>query len=224
MKTLAVVPARAGSKGVVGKNTRDFCGKPLMAWSIEVGKETCDRVVVSSDNPEALRIAEAYGVEALARPPELAEDETPMLDVLKHVLACETKASDCVVLLQPTQPLRKPAHVRQAFWVLTLNPRVDSVVSVCEIPAHMSPDFAYTLEDYVLSRMLPSKATRRQDCRQAYYRDGTVYAMRTRLLRSGEMYGKARALLIPENESCSIDTEADWTRAEEMWRRQHGNV
>lgn len=223
MRTLAVVPARAGSKSVPGKNKRDFCGKPLVSWAIECGMKTCDRTLVTSDDPDILRIAECYGVEALARPPELAEDTTPMQDVLQHVLASETYPPDVVVLLQPTQPLRTATQVQAAIWVLKLNADVDSVVSVCEIPAHMSPDFACKVEEDLLSLFFPN-ITRRQDCRVAYYRDGTVYAMRSSLLRQGKMYGRCRPLLILARESCTIDDESDWTRAEEMWRKQHGSV
>ena len=222
MKTLAIVPARAGSVGLPGKNYRDFMGKPLAAWAIEVGKAVCAKVCVTSDDPKVLEVAEGYGVQALNRPKELAQDTTPMVDVLKHALACQAEPFDAVVLLQPTQPLRTPDHVRQAIWVLTLKKDVDSVVSVVEIPAHMSPDYACKVENDLVSLVLPGALTRRQDCRQAYYRDGTVYAMRSALLKRGKMYGRAAPLLIKASESCTIDTAEDWKRAEEMWRSQHG--
>ena len=222
MKTLAIVPAREGSKGVPHKNKRDFCGKPLAAWAIEVGKRTCSRVCVTSDDPEILNIAEGYGVQSIDRPKELAQDDTPMLDVLKHVMAWQKEPFDAAILLQPTQPLRTDAHVKQALWVLTLKRETDSVVSVVQIPPHMSPDYACKIESELLSFYLPGNVTRRQDCGKAYYRDGTVYAMRTSLLRQGKMYGRTAPLVIPASESCSIDTEDDWVRAEAMWRRQHG--
>lgn len=224
MRTLAVIPARAGSKGIPGKNTRRFAGKPLVSWAIEVGKRTCDRVVVTSDDSEVLAIAEAHKVNALERPKELAQDETPMLDVLTHVLACEPDPTDCLVLLQPTSPLRQEKHVREARWALTLKPHADSVVSVVEIPPHMSPDWAMALElgtGYLRPVMDGRYPTRRQDCRAAYYRDGTVYAIRTGTLRRGELYGRSLPLLIPASESCTIDTEEDWARAEQMWRDTH---
>jgi len=216
VKTLGVVPARMGSKGIPGKNKRLFHGKPLFVWAVEVGRATCDRVVVSSDDPEILSIAEQYGVEALERPAELATDETPMVDVLKHVLACQTKSVDAVVLLQPTQPLREAKHVKQALWALTLRKGIDSVASIVEIPPHMSPDYACKIEADLLSLFLSKKATRRQECRAAYYRDGTVYVIRPHLIRQGQMYGRCAPLLIPLAESCTIDTEADWVRAEGM--------
>lgn len=224
MRTLAVIPARAGSKGIPGKNKRLFCGKPLVAWAIEVGKRTCDRVLVSSDDPEVLHIAGEYWAEITERPAELARDDTPMLDVLVHALACEAQPVDVVVLLQPTSPLRTDAHVKQALWVLKLRPRVDSVVSVVEIPPHQSPDFAMLIahDEKILRPFIPGiLPTRRQDCRPAYYRDGTVYAVRASLIRRHELYGRAAPLLIPTSESCTIDTEEDWAKAEEAWRKCH---
>jgi len=199
-------------------------GKPLVSWAIEIGKRTCDQVVVSSDDPEVLSLAELYKVHALERPAELARDDTPMLDVLTHVLACEPGPSDCVVLLQPTSPLRQDRHIKQARWALTLKGHSDSVVSVVEIPAHMSPDWAMSLElgtGYLRPVMDGRYPTRRQDCRVTYYRDGTVYAIRTALLRRGEFYGRSSPLLIPASESCTLDTEEDWEKAEEMWGAVH---
>lgn len=223
MRTLAIVPARAGSKGVQGKNRRDFMGRPLAAWAMMVGQDTCHEVVVTSDDPRILEVADGYGVQALERPAELAQDETPMVDVVRHALACQAEPYDAVVLLQPTQPLRTADHVRRAL--ARFGDDCDSVVSVVEIPAHYSPEWALRLRGKYLSRFVGGEQpTRRQDCEPAYYRDGTVYVIRAILPGQGELYGRSVPLVVPASESCTIDDEADWTRAEEMWRRQHGSV
>lgn len=222
MKVLGVVPARAGSKGVPGKNRREFHGKPLAAWAIECAKRTCPRVVVTSDDPIVLGLAEQYGVRAHARPDELAEDSTPMLDVLRDVLAHEEPYfPDVVVLLQPTQPLRTDAHVKLAQCWLSQRASVDSVVSVVPIPPHCSPDYAVTVDPKVGLLRINSTATSRQSCRAAYYRDGTVYAMRTDLVLRGSLYGRCLPLVIAPEDSCTIDTEDDWRRAETMWSERH---
>jgi CMP-N-acetylneuraminic acid synthetase len=216
MKTLAVVPARAGSRGLPGKNRRLFHGKPLAAWAIEVGLRTCTRTVLTTDDEGLMEVGERYGAEVIERPWELAQDDTPMLDVLRHVLAVKENAQDCVVLLQPTQPLRTDDQVKKALALL--KPGIDSVVSVVPIPPHMSPDYAVKLEGGLLSSFLPQPVNRRQDCRPAYYRDGTVYVIRTALLRKGKMYGVSVPYVLGVDESVTIDTEADWVRAERMWR------
>ena len=220
MKTLAVVPARAGSKGIPGKNKRVFCGKPLVSWAIECGQRTCSAVAVTTDDPDVIDIADQYGLEPIVRPEDLAQDDTPMLDVLRHVLACyEPRLPEVVVLLQPTQPLRTDEQILRALSLLSQRKTADSVVSVVQVPPHMCPDYAVRIEANQLR--LQTNAVRRQDCRPAYYRDGTVYAMRSELLARGAMYGRSLPMVLDADESVTIDTERDWRRAESLWRRRH---
>ena len=224
MKTLAVIPARQGSRGLPGKNKRDFYGKPLVQWALECGKRTCDRVCVTTDDPDIKRLGEALDVEVIDRPDDLAADDTPMLDVLRHVLAWmePRRTPDVVVLLQPTQPLRTDVHVQLALSLLASRD-VDSVVSVVPIPAHMAPDFAWWITGRLLQSVTCHQVTRRQDCRPAYYRDGTVYAIKSEILTRGMMYGRALPLVLSAAESATIDDESDWARAEQIWRRHHAS-
>lgn len=211
MTTLALVPARSGSKGVPGKNTRDFCGRPLMAWAIQIGRLTCDETYVSTDDPNIGLLASQYGAKVIVRPAELATDEAPMLPVIQHALAAleGTFEPDVVVLLQPTQPLRTADHVKRAMTLLTDD--WDSVVSVVE---SVSPDLISMI--YAGRLILPSEVTRRQDARPGYVRDGTVYVTRREAIEAGSLYGDCRAMVIPAGESVNIDTEEDWRQAERM--------
>ena len=215
MLTVALVPARKGSKGLPGKNTKLFRGWPLWRHAEHVGRVTCDEVYVSTDDPA---IMEARPANVILRPPELAQDDTPMIDVLRHF--CTVVQCDLIVLLQPTQPLRQVKHVRAALDLMREG--VDSVVSVCEIPAHMSPDWACQVgSDGDLYPWSPDyidgleRITRRQDLIPAHYRDGTVYVLRPENIRAGSMYGSnPHALVIPRSESVTIDTPEDWAQAE----------
>lgn len=230
MKTLALVPARSGSKGIPGKNIREFCGRPLLAWAVEVGRATCDRTIVSTDSDEYAAVAKRYGAEAIRRAPGLAADDTPMLAVVRHALAglwlTEEWEPDVVVILQPTQPKRTVQHVVDALALLE-DRKADSVVSVVEMPAHLSPDYvltighsgqlwphqAYRSEPYTLDAMV----TRRQAADPSYYRDGTVYAVRTEVVDRHGLYGyRCIPLIIPAHESVTLDTEDDWQRAVSM--------
>ena len=85
---LGVIPARGASKGIPQKNIRQVCGKPLFAWTIEAAQHSLllDRWVVSTEDPDIARISRLYGAEILNRPPQLAIDTTPTIQVLKHVL------------------------------------------------------------------------------------------------------------------------------------------
>lgn len=220
MKTLALIPARAGSKGVPNKNIRLFRGEPLVAHALRVALLTCDRVCVSSDDMRVHMIAAATAeragnVDCLDRPAELAQDDTPMFDVVRDAVANYAWLDlDVVVLLQPSSPTSNRAdHVRAALRLLA-GSEATAVVSVSPIPAHMSPDYAVHLVD---GRWVApaTRATRRQDCRPAYYRDGTVYAIRRWVIEEGDLYGSMPApLIIPAAQSCTIDTEADWLAAE----------
>jgi CMP-N-acetylneuraminic acid synthetase len=217
--TLALVPARGGSRGIPGKNTRDFAGKPLLAWAIETGRAVCDRTFVSTDDPGIGMVAATYMSGVLLRPHALATDEAPMLPVLQHALReLEPWQPDVVVLLQPTAPLRTAKHVQAALQMLE-ETGASTVVSVVEIPAHYSPDYAMHLVGGRWLEPWRRAVARRQDARTAYSRDGTVYAIRRWVIEDGSLYGPdARPLVIPRSESANLDTEEDWVRAEALKR------
>ncbi len=225
MTVLGVVPARSGSKGVPGKNIRPLAGRPLLEYAARAARESrvIDRLVLSTDSPEIADAGRRAGLEVpFLRPAALAEDDTPMLPVLRHAidtLAAGGWEADVVVLLQPTSPLRRPEHIRDAVARLR-ETGADSVVTVVEVPRHLSPDYVMRIDDGALRPFLPEGAqiTRRQDARQAYSRDGTVYAFRRATLdRFGNIYGDdCRPLIIDPAESLSIDSPADWDTAERL--------
>ncbi len=214
VKTYYLTPARAGSKGIPHKNTRLFAGLPLVLHAVRIGLKTCSETLVSTDDLQVAQMCGMYGGRVLMRPAELAQDDTPMLPVVDP-------KPDVVVLLQPTSPLRKVWHVAEALRLIE-DDDVSSVVSVLPIPAHRSPDYAMQL---VGGRWLqPARAdvTRRQDCRPAYYRDGTVYAIRRWVIEDGGLYGpQCVPLVIPAEESATLDTESDWALAEAKYGRVH---
>jgi len=229
MLVLGLVPARGGSKGVPGKNVRPLAGHTLLEYTARAARESgvLDRVILSTDSPEIADAGRRAGLEVpFMRPAALAGDDTPMLPVIQHALA-ETARSgwspDVIVLLQPTSPLRRPEHIRDAVNVLR-DTSADSVVTVVEVPRHLSPDYVMRMDEGRLKPFLPEGAriTRRQDARPAYSRDGTVYAFRRATVeRFGGIYGDdCRPLLIDANESLSIDSPADWDEAERVLARR----
>jgi CMP-N,N'-diacetyllegionaminic acid synthase len=222
-QVLGLVPARAGSKGVPGKNTRLLAGRPLLAYTARAAIESgvLDRMILSTDSSEIADCGRTAGLEVpFMRPAALAADDTPMLPVIEHALSELERAGwrpEIVVLLQPTSPLRTPGHIRSAVELLRAT-HADSVVTVVAVPQHLSPDYVMRIEDGRLLPFLPGGAglTRRQDARPAYVRDGTVYTFRVDALRrAGTIYGEdCRPLLVDAAESLSIDTPADWAAAE----------
>ena len=222
LKILGIIPARGGSKGIPGKNIRSLNGKPLIQYAVEAARSSnlVDRLILTTDSVEIAEVGKALGVEVpFLRPPDLAQDDTPMLPVLEHALQfveMEGWQPDIILLLQPTAPLRRAEHIQQAVKLL-VESNCDSVVSVVEVPRHYVPDFVLRLEDGKLKPFLDAPLiTRRQDARPAYSRDGTIYAFwRDLLVKKRSIYGNdCRPILIPEDESCNLDTMHDWQEAE----------
>jgi CMP-N-acetylneuraminic acid synthetase len=223
MTVLAVVPARAGSKGIPGKNVRPLAGRPLLAYAADAirGSGVVDRAVLTTDSEEIRALGRELGLEApFLRPAELAQDDTPMQPVAEHAVAtleAEGWSPELVLVVQPTAPLRRGEHLRRAVELLR-ETGADSVVSVVPIPPHLSPEYAMRVDDGRLVPFLPRGAEirRRQDARPAYSRDGTVYAVRRDvLLERHDLYGAdCRPLVLSPEESVNLDAPADWEEAE----------
>jgi N-acylneuraminate cytidylyltransferase len=223
VKVLGLVPARAGSKGVPGKNAKPLLGKPLLQWTVEAAVESgvLDRVVISTEDEGLAALAVEAGAEApFLRPGTLADDRTPMIDVVLDALSrldATGYRPDAVALLQPTSPLRRAQHVRAAVGALTED--ADSVCTVVPVPLELSPHYVMRLDrDGRLQHFLDDGAqyTRRQDVPRAYRRDGTVYlTRRSVLIDQRSFYGTACVpLVLPPAESVTIDTPEDWAEAE----------
>lgn len=220
---LAIVPARAGSKGIPGKNVRLLAGRPLLAYAADAIRDACivDRAVLSTDSEEILATGRELGLETpFLRPGELARDDTPMQPVAEHAVAAleaEGWSPEIVLVVQPTAPLRRGEHLRKAVELLR-ETGATSVVSVVPIPPHFSPEYAMRLDD---GRLVPflahgAEIRRRQDAAPAYSRDGTVYAVRRDVLvELHDLYGDdCRPLVLSPDESINLDTPADWEEAE----------
>ncbi|BCB96329.1 acylneuraminate cytidylyltransferase [Dissulfurispira thermophila] len=134
---LAIIPARGGSKGLPRKNIKPLLGKPLIAWTIEqaLNSRYIDRLIVSTEDEEIAEISIKFGAEIpFLRPKELAKDDTPTIDVLIHLINNLNKSYDCILLLEPTSPLRKKNDIDVLIDKLIENFHIaDSVVGVCKI-------------------------------------------------------------------------------------------
>ncbi|MBK1972861.1 acylneuraminate cytidylyltransferase family protein, partial [Campylobacter sp. TTU-622] len=116
-KTLALIPARAGSKGIKNKNLALLANKPLVYHTIKAAKEaTCiDKIVLSSDGDEILTYARSQGIDIIKRPKELALDDTTSDKVILHALEIY-KTYENIILLQPTSPFRTSKHIDESFY------------------------------------------------------------------------------------------------------------
>ena len=212
-RTLALIPARGGSKGLPGKNILPVGGRPLIDWTIAAarGSRFVDRVVLSSDDDAIIATARACGCDVpFRRPAELATDTTPMIDVVLHALDALPEYQR-VVLLQPTSPLRTSADIDAACEALD---RSDAPACVSVSPVEQSPYWMYRLTDE--RRMQPlidtgSQATRRQDLPEVFALNGAVYAARADWLRQQRTFVTSETIahVMPLERSIDIDTAAD---------------
>ena len=215
MHVVALIPARGGSKGIPRKNLAPLAGKPLLHWAIDaaLSADTVTRLVVSTDDDE---IAAAAGdAELLRRPTELAGDDTPMLDVIRHALE-HIEPCDVLVLLQPTSPLRRPEQVDEAVRLL-LESGADTVVSVVEVPHRYEPSSLMELHDGRL--VARSEPTTRQAKDQLYARNGpAILAVRPSGLGDGLYCGNVVGYVMDQRDSLDIDTPHDLELAEQLLR------
>jgi len=218
-RTLAIIPARGGSKGVPRKNLRDLAGKPLLVHSIEHAQAASgvDSVVVSTDDPEIATIAAGAGAEVVRRPLSLAADDTPTLPVLLHVLEEVGRGTvSRVVTLQPTSPLRRAEHLSAAIELLTED--YDSVIGVCV--AEHSPYKMFKVCEGELLPLLPGTVpgTPRQQLPAAYRENGAVYVTWTDVLvDQRSIWGAhARPFCMDAESSVDIDSVLDFAIAEAL--------
>jgi CMP-N,N'-diacetyllegionaminic acid synthase len=205
LAVVGLIPAREGSKGIPRKNLAPVAGKPLLAWTVDAARasESVTRAVVSTDWDEAATFAREVGAEVLGRPPELASDDTPMLEVVRHALA-ELGRCDVLVLLQPTSPLRRAEHVDEAVRLL-LESGADSVLSVVEVPHQFRPGKLMAVED---GRLVPlgSDAPHRHGGTPVYARNGpAVLALRPDRLGDDLYGGDCRPYVMELVDSLDVD-------------------
>ena len=217
MRTLAVIPARGGSKAIPDKNLTLLCGRPLLAYTVDAAKASTRiaRAIVSTDDQRIADAARSLGLEVpFMRPASLAGDDAPMLPVLQHALeALEVQgfSADAIVLLQPTSPLRRAEHIDAAIDALERTGG-DSVVSVVEVPHQFNPVSVMRMEEGWLTPFLDvPTVTRRQDKPRVFARNGpAVLVVRAGVVKSGSLYGtKSSPLVMSAEDSLDIDTPWD---------------
>lgn len=230
MRTLGLVPARGGSKGIPRKNLRALAGRPLLEYTARAALAAASlaTVVLSTDDEAIAEAGRAAGLAVpFLRPAELAEDDTTTLPVVQHALrwlARHGEVYDAVCLLQPTSPFRRPETIDGCVALLERS-GADSVVSVVPVPAEHNPHWVYFRSSDGLLRLATGEASpipRRQDLPAAWCRDGSVYVSRAEIVLSrGSLYGDRVAGWVSEEEDfVNLDEMDDWNRAEAIAARR----
>lgn len=229
-RALAIIPARQGSKRVPGKNTRLLAGKPLIQWSIEAAQQSAciDRVLVTSDDPVVLKLAEQLKVDhIIERPEQLATDTAPTADAIIHALdtlQSESEAPpDDICLLQATSPLRRANDIDGAMRQYR-QANAPAVISVCELE-HPLAWCAPLDADGKMTQFVKSVRTvkRSQEAPVVYRLNGAVFITSSEYFREHHDFLSKEAMgyVMPAERSVDIDNELDFGIAEYLLRKEN---
>lgn len=226
---VALIPARAGSERVPGKNIRPLAGHPLLAYSVAAARESglFGQVVVSTDSEEVAEIAARYGAEIPAlRPPELATATSPDIEWVQHMLAVlreQGREYEVFSLLRPTSPFRGADTIRRA-WDLFVrqDPPVDSIRAVELCRQH--PGKMWVLDGDLIRPLLdqtpgevPTHSRQYTSLPEVYVQNSSLEIAWTRITANGEIAGERVLPFFTEGmEGFTVDYEDDWARAEQL--------
>ena len=213
MNIICVIPARGNSKEIRNKNIINFCGKPLIAWSIEqaLASNNINDVYVSSDNDKILQISNEYGAKNIKRPDNIAGDESTSEDALLHAInqiEKDNKKIDLVVFLQGTSPLRSSEDIDEAIKIF-INDKLDSLFSACDLKDLMvwkNKENNLTSINYDYRNR-----KRRQDMQKQYGENGSIYIFKPKIIKKNmnRLGGKIGIYVMNEWKIHEIDTKED---------------
>ncbi|MDG2089259.1 MAG: acylneuraminate cytidylyltransferase family protein [Arenicellaceae bacterium] len=229
MKFIALIPARGGSKGIPGKNTRLLGGVPLVSHTITAAISSLGaaNVFVSTDTQDIAAIASDMGAQApFLRPANLSDDKATAFEVVEHFIAWTRSESidlDAIAYLQPTSPMRSSASITSACEMIEEVP-ADSLVSVVPVPHQFTPSSLMESRDNWLRpcESLASAPLRRQDKPQFFARNGPAILISkpATLKMHGNLYGeKILKFEMSDEESVDIDSERDLEYADWLLSR-----
>jgi pseudaminic acid cytidylyltransferase len=216
MHAVAIIPARGGSKRIPKKNIKEFCGKPIIAYSIEAAMQSnlFDEIMVSTDDEEIAKVAKQYGAKIPFKRSEKSSDDFAILnDVISEVLECYKSNGKhfnygCCIL--STAPFITTENLKKAFDMLVIN-NFDSVRPIIRFSYPIQRAFKLLHDNSVQMFNPEHLKTRSQDLEPAYHDAGQFYWFRTDKMLSGSFKG---GMIISETEAQDIDTLEDWTIAE----------
>ncbi len=224
-KILALTPARGGSKGLPGKNIRPFCGKPLLAYSINIARNSkyIDDVLVSTDCEQIASVAAQYSAKPVMRPPQLATDTALVANVIRDLIEHLEEKFDYLVLLEATSPLRSVELVDHCIEQI-IHQKVDSIATFSH--AEPPPTRLWKIENNLATPYLKNANPwlPRQQQEEAYFLNGLVYVFHIQSwLNSNSksiFFGKSAAI-VTEQQSVDIDTLDDFELAEYIMRTKY---
>lgn len=233
MKVLAIITARANSRGVPGKNIRMLLDKPVIAYTMEaaLAAQRVDRVVVSTDDPRIEPLCQQHQIPLINRPPELAGDTSPIDDALRHVCThldhTEGYRPDAVVLLYANVPIRAEGIIDRAIHELERT-QADSIQSFSPV-GKFHPFWLYQIDaEGRANKYIENTIYRRQELPPVYSIDGAVAVIRYECLMRAAgnpdhhaFWGQdRRGITQPSGQTVDIDSDIDFFLAEAILRHR----
>ena len=223
MRSIAIIPARGGSKRIPRKNVKSFFGLPMIHYSIETAKLSgvFDRILVSSDDTEILKISQKLGAESLdIRPKELSDDHTPTIPVINHNINLATSIGwqfDYVCCIYPCVPFLNFEDLGLSFQQL-ISHNSDFCFPVVKYSAPIQRALSLT-KDKKLNPIFPEfSLTRTQDSPESFFDAGQFYwGSAESWLRNNNLHTNSTGFVIPSWKAVDFDTLEDWERGEKLY-------
>ena len=225
MSNLAIITARGGSKRIPKKNIKEFCGKPIIAYSIKAALDSgaFDEVMVSTDSEEIKAVAEKYGATVpFMRSDAASNDFATTADVLEEVLQkyqSQGKRFDSFACIYPTAPFVTAPRLAEAVQLLN---DADAVISVVRFS--FPPQRAFVVRNGNVAFQYPEyERTRSQDLEPIYHDCGQFYMCKTEMFleKHSLILPRTKAYELPDEEVQDIDTMSDWEIAEAKYKVLH---
>jgi N-acylneuraminate cytidylyltransferase len=226
VKCLAIIPARGGSKRIPRKNIKEFCGRPMIAYSIDAAiKSGCfDEIMVSTEDAAIAEVAKRSGaVVPFVRSAANSDDHATLIDVIREVLTeykQQGKEFDYYCCILSTAPFIKAERVKAAFEAIAARPEAESLIAVTRFGFPIQR--AFKIDETGLLKMIwpENLLVRSQDLPPSFQDAGQFYWGRPAPILAGKavLSDKTLPFEIPESEAQDIDSEADWRVAEVKYR------
>jgi len=224
---LAIIPARCGSKELPGKNIRDLCGKPMIAYTIEAALRSkyIKNVIVSTDCKEIEDVAKEFGAKShFLRPEELALDDSKAIDNYIYTVDRLNNdfdySIDSFVVLQPTSPFRRESDIDNAIDIFK-EKNADSVVSYTK-EQHPIEWHKYLTEEDRFENIFDERLLNRQKFKPSYFPNGAIYVFNYELIKQNLYYSdNSYAYIMPRSRSVDVDTLEDFQYAEFLMRQKN---
>ena len=207
----AIIPARAGSKGIPNKNMKNLNGIPLIQYTINaVMASQVKDFIISTDSKEIINYCIYMGYDYIVRPKKFSQDDSKAIDVINHVIESKKINHEYIVYLQPTSPLRTEKHINESIELFERTPEADSLVSIVNVPHNFVTESLMKIKDGFFYEISDKKVYNRQKKPDYFARNGAaIYITKRKNLKQYIFGGNILGYKMGKIESLDIDDDSD---------------